>query len=176
VENGTKIFSNCSCIGGEGFSTGGSCPVDCQSNFMAFLMISLLMKFLSLTGRAGNTILQFRAVEPDDKSMAMGFTEVLMCLLAYIPGPIVYGTLLDQSCLVWGTTCGKTGNCWLYDGKTLRYLLNFTASGFLLLSTLLDVVVLLNVKELKIYEDDLGTKEEQVKLNEEPPRKESTVD
>ena len=35
----------------------------------------------------------------------------------------------DKTCLVWGKTCSGTGNCWLYNGETLRYLLNFTAAS-----------------------------------------------
>jgi len=37
--------------------------------------------------------------------------------------------LLDNTCLVWGKTCSGTGNCWLYNGEALRYLLNFTAAS-----------------------------------------------
>lgn len=35
----------------------------------------------------------------------------------------------DKTCLVWGKTCSGTGNCWLYNGEALRYLLNFTAAS-----------------------------------------------
>jgi len=35
----------------------------------------------------------------------------------------------DRACLVWGTKCGGKGNCWLYDGQTLRYAFNLSAAG-----------------------------------------------
>lgn len=38
-------------------------------------------------------------------------------------------SVADKTCLVWGKTCSGTGNCWLYNGETLRYLLNFTAAS-----------------------------------------------
>lgn len=38
--------------------------------------------------------------------------------------------------MVWGHTCGKTGNCWLYEGRNVRYLLNFTAAGMSILCLL----------------------------------------
>lgn len=37
---------------------------------------------------------------------------------------------IDNVCLVWGgSTCGKRGNCMLYDGEQLRYIFNLTAAG-----------------------------------------------
>ncbi|XP_069675275.1 solute carrier organic anion transporter family member 74D-like [Periplaneta americana] len=157
--NGTKMYGNCSCIGtdGMGWAVDGACPVDCTTNFTIFLVIQCIMRFFSASGRAGNTIIQFRCVDQDDKSVSIGFTEALLCALAFIPGPIVYGMLLDSACIVWGQTCGKPGNCWLYDGQRLGFLLNFTASAFLLGGTLLDIGVWYNVKDLQIYDKDDGT-------------------
>jgi len=114
------------------------------------------MRFLSSTGRSGNTIIQFRCVKPEDKSLSLGFTEVFMALVAFMPDPILYGTILDATCIVWGGKCGSNGNCWLYDGKRLKYYLNFTGASFLAIGTILDVGVWYNVKNLKIYDDDGG--------------------
>lgn len=46
-----------------------------------------------------------------------------------LPSPIVFGAIIDSVCLVWGSKCGKKGNCWLYDGSKLRYAFNLTAAG-----------------------------------------------
>ncbi|XP_014246027.1 solute carrier organic anion transporter family member 1C1-like isoform X1 [Cimex lectularius] len=170
ADNGAKIFSNCSCIGGLGQAVDGACPVECENQFYIFLVILCFMKFLSSTGRSGNTIIQYRSVAPEDKAISIAFTEVILAVITFIPSPIIYGLLLDSSCLVWGQTCGKTGNCWLYHGKELRYLLNFTSSAFLLLGTLLDIGVLYNVGSLQIY-DEVALNEEQTKSdkdNEQP--------
>lgn len=158
--NGTQMYGNCSCIGSEGvgWAMDGACPVDCTTNLIIFLVIQCTMRFFSASGRAGNTIIQFRCVAEDDKSLSISLTEALMCALAFVPGPILYGMLLDSACIVWGQTCGETGNCWLYDGQRLGFLLNFTASGFLLGGTLLDIGVWYAVKDLQIYdkEDETG--------------------
>lgn len=61
-----------------------------------------------------------RCVEEKDKTVAMGFGLMLMSLFAFIPSPIFFGNLMDRNCLVWGKTCSGTGNCWLYNGETLR--------------------------------------------------------
>lgn len=154
--NGTKIYENCSCIDdGVGKAMEGACSVECESDYVLFLVMLCLMEFFSSTGRSGNTIIQYRAVHPDDKSVSIAVTTVVLCAFAFIPGPVLHGMLVDLSCVVWGMTCGKTGNCWLYDGQKMRYLLNFTAAGLMVVATLLDIGVLLNVGKLKIYDEEL---------------------
>ncbi|XP_069675274.1 solute carrier organic anion transporter family member 74D-like isoform X2 [Periplaneta americana] len=163
--NGTKTYGNCSCIGedGGGWATEGQCPVDCTTKFTIYLVARCILTFFGSSGRAGNVIVQFRCVAEDDKSMSVGFTEVLICALALIPGPVVFGVLLDSACLVWGQTCGESGNCWLYNGQKLGYLVNFTATGCLIIGTMLDMGVWYYVKDLQIYDE----KEEKKKKTEE---------
>ena len=55
---------------------------------------------------------------------------------------------------MFGKTCSGTGNCWIYDGQTLRYLMNFSAALFIFLGTLVDVGVWHFVKDLKIFDDE----------------------
>lgn len=38
----------------------------------------------------------YRAVAPDDKSVSIALSEMLCSVLAYIPGPIVYGYLVGK--------------------------------------------------------------------------------
>lgn len=51
----------------------------------------------------------------------------MISLFALIPGPIIYGRIIDSTCLVWTEECGKRGNCQLYDQKLFRYYINITA-------------------------------------------------
>lgn len=66
--------------------------------------------------------------------------------------------VLDKTCLVWGKTCTGTGNCWLYDVESLRYLLNLTAAAFVAIGTLFDVGVWYFIKDLKMYDEDDNVK------------------
>jgi hypothetical protein len=61
----------------------------------------------------------------------------------------------DKACLVWGKTCTGNGNCWLYNGKTLRYTMNFTAATFVLIETLFDAGVWFFIKGLKIFHEEI---------------------
>jgi hypothetical protein len=58
------MYGNCSCIGpeGTGWAVDGSCAVDCSANFTIFLVLQCIMRFCTASGRAGNTIIQFRYV------------------------------------------------------------------------------------------------------------------
>lgn len=154
VIDGIKTFVNCSCIP-SGMATAGACVSDCGGTFIWFILLMCCMSFLTATGRAGNTIIQFRCVSQEDKSLSIGINEALVCFFAFIPGPIIYGALLDSSCLVWGQLCGgEQGNCWLYRGSHMRYVLNVTSSCFILLASLLDIGVWANAAQLKMYDDE----------------------
>ena len=38
----------------------------------------------------------------------------------FIPGPIIMGRVFDSTCLLWRKTCGKEGNCLVYDMDKFR--------------------------------------------------------
>ncbi|KAG5312484.1 SO2A1 protein, partial [Acromyrmex insinuator] len=122
-----------------GTAIPGSCPVDCMQKFYIFLTV----------------VFSVRCVDEKDKAVAMGFGLMIMSLFAFIPSPILFGFILDNTCLVWGKTCSGTGNCWLYNGEALRYLLNFTAASFVTIGTVFDVGVWYFVKDVKIFDEEI---------------------
>jgi Organic Anion Transporter Polypeptide (OATP) family len=93
------MFSNCSCVSGGGPVIDGICPVDCSQAFMLFIIIQCIQRFVGATGKAGNTLIHFRCVNPEDKSVAIGFSEFLLSGCAYIPGPIVFGYLIGRNAI-----------------------------------------------------------------------------
>lgn len=36
-----------------------------------------------------------------------------------IPGPLLFGSILDGVCLVWQDKCGEDGSCWVYDSARM---------------------------------------------------------
>ncbi|KAK7865240.1 hypothetical protein R5R35_012366 [Gryllus longicercus] len=163
VINDKRTFSNCSCALNNKV-VDGACITDCSGNFTVFLIMQSILRFLQATGKSGNMLLQFRSVNEEDKSMSIAIMEILLCCLVYIPAPIVFGIILDSVCLVWGETCGHSGNCWFYDGHMLRYVINFTASGCLVLGLILDIGVWFYAKDLQVYDNDLSTPDVQEPL------------
>lgn len=69
-----------------------------------------------------NTKLLNRSVSEEERSFALGMQFVIFRLFGYIPAPILFGNLIDSTCLLWKSTCGeKGGRCLLYDIEQFRY-------------------------------------------------------
>lgn len=67
-----------------------------------------------------------RSVSEEERSFALGMQFVIFRLFGYIPAPILFGNLIDSTCLLWKSTCGeKGGRCLLYDIEQFRYRLLF---------------------------------------------------
>lgn len=103
-----------------GSAIGGSCPVDCERQFIHFVAIMCFIQLTRATGWVSEFLVSVRCVEERDKTVSMGFSFMILCLFAFIPSPIFFGYLFDQFCIVWGKTCSGKGNCWLYDAESLR--------------------------------------------------------
>ena len=55
------------------------------------------------------------------RSFAVGVQWLMIRGLGSIPGPIMFGFVIDQSCILWQEKrcTGKQGNCWVYSSDTL---------------------------------------------------------
>nr|XP_053651830.1 solute carrier organic anion transporter family member 4A1-like [Cherax quadricarinatus] len=56
-----------------------------------------------------------RCVPDSHRSFALGLQWIVVRLLGTIPGPILFGALIDDTCILWQSTCGKGGACRSYD-------------------------------------------------------------
>ena len=129
------------------------CQVDCFYHFYIFLVVLCINKFISGTEIATNFLLGLRCVEERDKAVSIGLTSAIIKFFAVIPSPIVFGYIFDHSCLLWGKTCSKKGNCWLYDNDTIKYTFNVTAGMFILIGTFWDIGTWYYSKDLKIFDE-----------------------
>lgn len=97
----------------------------------------------------------FRAVDQEDKSFAMGIMGTIFAVFAFIPYPLIFGALIDSTCLIWEKTCGKTGNCWLYDLDKYRVSMHMGAFTFLMLGVLFEIGTACYAGRIKnLYEDE----------------------
>ncbi|GIY61150.1 solute carrier organic anion transporter family member 2A1 [Caerostris extrusa] len=158
--DGTEIFTDCKCLHnnlGESIISEASksfCGFECHW-LITFIVVLSLGKLISSTARVANALVTLRCVDPEDKSLALGALSGVFSLLAFIPYPLIYGALTDASCLVWEKSCGKTGNCWIYDADKFRFLLHGVSAGFVFLGCLTDVMVCILSPRLKnLYDDD----------------------
>jgi organic anion transporter 3A len=57
------------------------------------------------------------------KKVFLTFQFVIFRLFGYIPSPILFGHVIDSTCILWKSTCeGEAGGrCLLYDIEAFRY-------------------------------------------------------
>ena len=65
-----------------------------------------------------------------------------------LPGPILFGYLIDTACELWQDTCGKKGNCLLYDSDKFR-LRTFGPSAAFVFCTFIIYIALVIVSKKK---------------------------
>lgn len=66
-----------------------------------------------------------RCVHDDQRSFALGIQWIIVRLLGTIPAPMIFGTLIDDTCILWQESCNDAGACLVYDNHSLsRYMLS----------------------------------------------------
>lgn len=61
----------------------------------------------------------YRCVPDTHRSYALGIRGIIVRLLGTIPGPIIFGYILDTTCVLWQETCNRSGSCRLYDNSKM---------------------------------------------------------
>ncbi|GAB6028157.1 hypothetical protein CHUAL_002367 [Chamberlinius hualienensis] len=160
----TKNFMNCTCAfmptnvtdewanGISGYCPGsrGNCYY-----FWPYLLILGTIKMLASTNRVGGMIIILRGVNKEDKSLLMALLSAVTSLFGFIPGPIIYGAVVDSTCLLWDEKgCGKKGNCWLYNLDDLRYWFHGITMSCFAIAIILDLLIMRVVPEMNLYGDD----------------------
>lgn len=58
----------------------------------------------------------------------MGVEGLIFRIVGGLLGPIIYGFVMDSSCILWKEECGQRQFCWLYENGNLA-LYVFTATA-----------------------------------------------
>ncbi|KAJ3589017.1 hypothetical protein NHX12_009867 [Muraenolepis orangiensis] len=120
--NKVQNYTSCGCVGrgGGGYAVPGTCGSSCSHLLVLFMVISSLTCFIGATCKAPSFSTILRTVPPEDKSFAVGVCYMLFRVLAFLPTPVIYGSVIDKSCLMWGRKCGKRTSCLYYDLDSFR--------------------------------------------------------
>uniref|UniRef100_A0A8C3MAK3 Solute carrier organic anion transporter family member n=1 Tax=Geospiza parvula TaxID=87175 RepID=A0A8C3MAK3_GEOPR len=140
--NMQKTYYNCSCIGkskrGDGSedfryeAVPGKCPTQCKvlPLFLTFFFFAVVFTFMATTP---TTVAILRCVPDKQRSFALGVQLLFLRLLGTIPGPILFGVAIDNSCTLWDVDeCETKGACWVYDNGRMAYLLMSISKCFIL--------------------------------------------
>ncbi|RWS28882.1 solute carrier organic anion transporter family member 5A1-like protein, partial [Leptotrombidium deliense] len=122
-------YSNCACIKdffthqevrAVPIATAGPCPQMCQAMPLFLIILFIVTLAVSINQMPLLTII-LRSVEEEERAFALGMQFVLFRLFAYIPSPILFGNVIDSTCLLWKAHCGRQGGfCLMYNIEHFR--------------------------------------------------------
>ncbi|XP_037866801.1 solute carrier organic anion transporter family member 5A1 isoform X2 [Bombyx mori] len=103
-------------------ATAGPCNPPCTTIF-PFLVLLFFMTFVVAVTQMPLLMIVLRSVSEEERSFALGMQFVIFRLFGYIPAPILFGNLIDSTCILWKQSCSgeKGGRCLLYDIEQFRY-------------------------------------------------------
>lgn len=152
---GCDLNLNCTCVL-EKIETG-LCDLDCP-NFKFYVFIFMFIVFVHSTSEVGSMLLTLRCVQKNEKSMALGLIQCAIGVLGNVPCPVIYGAIIDSTCVLWGGGGGDCdqGNCWLYDSYLFRVYFHGLASFFMFIAFLFDILVYFKAKDIQFVSEPSG--------------------
>jgi len=91
--------------------------------FIVLAFCNMFMTFLCTMPALSSTL---RVVRDDQRSFALGIQWIKVRILGTIPAPMVFGALIDDTCILWNETCDGRGACFVYDNYYMSRLANYT--------------------------------------------------
>ncbi|XP_038674778.1 solute carrier organic anion transporter family member 2B1 [Scyliorhinus canicula] len=113
-------YTNCSCISTQALVKPGTCGSGCYRLLLPFMFFLTLAAFVATLCQTPSFMLVLRSVKPEDKSFAIGIQFMLFRVLAWLPGPILYGSTIDTTCIRWEKKCNKKAACRYYNLDLFR--------------------------------------------------------
>ncbi|XP_034538715.1 solute carrier organic anion transporter family member 2B1 [Notolabrus celidotus] len=120
-KNKTSNYTGCRCVGGLGVASPGTCGSGCSHLLLPFMVLIGLTAFIASFSQTPSYMMILRTVPAEDKSFAVGVQYMLFRVLAFMPGPVLYGSVIDTTCLLWGKKCGKQTSCLYYNLDLFRH-------------------------------------------------------
>lgn len=95
--------------------------------FVSLCFFVMFFTFLATMPALSATL---RCVHDDQRSFALGIQWIKVRILGTIPAPMIFGSLIDESCILWQESCDKFGACLVYDNLYMsRYMLALAFIG-----------------------------------------------
>ncbi|KAK3087002.1 hypothetical protein FSP39_000238 [Pinctada imbricata] len=121
-----EVYNNCSCVTHdtnvkqEYMATEGKCKGACNL-LPLFMPIFALVMLCTFTASMPALSATLRCVPQQERSFALGIQWIIARCLGSIPGPILFGKIIDLTCLLWQKKCTEDGSCFFYDNKQMSY-------------------------------------------------------
>jgi hypothetical protein len=96
--------------------------------FVLTMIGAMLVVFLTALIQVPMLQMLLYSVPLPYQSMALGLRQTIVRVLGQTTGPLLFGFVFDQSCLVWLTDCYTRRTCKVYDNRRMG--LSMALSGF----------------------------------------------
>merc|ERR1719357_1142858 len=119
-------------------ATKGPCYTPCDM-ILPFMILLFFMTLLVAITQMPVLMIVLRSVAEEEKAFALGIQFVIFRLFGYIPSPILFGNVIDSTCLLWKSTCKgeEGGRCLMYDIEAFRYKYVGVCCGIKVLSVII---------------------------------------
>ncbi|XP_033100782.1 solute carrier organic anion transporter family member 4A1-like isoform X2 [Anneissia japonica] len=122
-KEGILEYFDCACMNvtveaNEPMGSAVRCSIDCPliPLFLTLLFFQMITTFMAIV--PGTTAV-LRIVDHEQRAFGLGIQSLMYRLLGTVPGPIIFGAIIDGQCLLWEKECnGSNGTCWLYDNES----------------------------------------------------------
>lgn len=122
-EISNKMYSDCHCVSSKTNVTSVTMENCVPSTCYSLLYIFLFMIFLSAFFVSSSTVpaltVVLRCAHENERTFALGLLNFIARVVGTIPGPILYGSMIDSTCEKWGRKCGYNTSCWKYDNPKM---------------------------------------------------------
>ena len=98
-----------------------------------------------------------------------------MVFPGFLPAPLLFGALIDSTCILWDESCGKRGACLLYDTAAFRYLTYGVGVGVLTFVLSCKAILWYLIRDMTFEDADSGQMM-QMKSGEKQSVETSTTD
>lgn len=93
-----------------------------------------------------------------------------------VPCPVIYGAVVDSTCLFWEDNCGEPGACRLYDPVKFRMMFHGLTAIIMLGAFFVDALVCYKASSVRFHDDEVPPEEAKpLPLPTLPPSNESAV-
>ncbi|XP_045158609.2 solute carrier organic anion transporter family member 4C1-like isoform X2 [Mercenaria mercenaria] len=133
-EISSKMYSDCQCVSSGANVTSvtieNCIPSTCNSLLYIFLFMIFLSAFFVSSSTVPALTVVLRCAHENERTFALGLLNFIARVIGTIPGPILYGSVIDSTCRKWGKKCGHNTSCWKYDNARMGEYLAFLGMGF----------------------------------------------
>ncbi|CAF5079722.1 unnamed protein product [Rotaria magnacalcarata] len=132
TNNSVSFYSSCNCAGDSTVRlTEAACKfrqIPCVAIFALTVTGATLVVFFTAFIQVPLLQVLLYSVPISYQSMALGLRQTIVRVFGQTTGPLLFGFIFDQSCLVWLTDCYRRKTCKVYNNRRMG--ISMALSGF----------------------------------------------